>query len=540
MNKNEISYLEAWNYINQVNLKKSFDNNYTFPVKNDRAEIEIESYFKNISQYQSININKLDALSKTYLENLGFSLTYLDLNLSSIIRQSKLSKEKNNKSFSKQNRRSYSRVLEATKFQVSMAEEGYITAICPKTGKHVSSNKSIFFSEGYLFYRFVSSEVFYLITGDVWLEKAAFYFPSSDLIITLFPKKVDLIQNINKLKSFIVSNWDRVLKYTLCKDNPQTVVLVKSRHFAHHLWNELSGIYKLYESNCLTKIDKFLVVNEPLGFICDIFPEIPPDKIENLTRKEVSYKILENNYFVISLGHNFIKEKLASRVYKSAQKRCPKSFLMEIKESRKKNFPFFWVSIRTGSRTWISQVDGVVKIIKNLLNEFPELAVVIDGFSLPGTDKKKVNLQWQEIISREQKIVQEITSLLPSTVKVYNTVGCPLYESIVWAHNIDFYLTHHGTIQHKVGWTANKPGVVHTNTTILKLPLLSKPGTWERENGIVPVFVPERYVVDIDDKVRLRGRVIEKPSQASNYECDWRGVYKEVLKIAKSIENPNI
>ncbi len=305
------------------------------------------------------------------------------------------------------------------------------------------------------------------------------------------------------------------------------------------MWNELSGIYRLYEAGYLYKVDRFLVLNEPLGYIDEIFPEIPSEKVKWIKREELLEEILDNNYFVITFDYAFIRENLAERVYQTLLKKCSSALQSEVEKARKKHFPILWVSIRLGDRTWVSQVEGIANIIKNLWENFPNLAIVIDGFSLPESREGFVNPQHEATIKREKETVRTILSLLPPEIKVYDTVGCWLHESIVWAHAIDLYLAHHGTIQHKVGWTANKPGVVHTNRKILKQPLSSRAGAWERENGIVPVYVPKDYIVDINETVYRQGRWNSHP-HLKNYECDWKGVYEEVLKLALSIKDERV
>ena len=332
----------------------------------------------------------------------------------------------------------------------------------PTTGKVLKSSCSFVpgTNDSLVFYRFVGHEVFYLITGRpaFMFSKICLYFPRIELIVGLLPLPLSVKQKFNEFKTCMVTNWENVKSYIFSNRDAKIVAQVNTDHFAHHLMNDLSGIYKLYEAGSLGKIDKFLAIAEPLGQIDKIFSEIPSEKIERIQRKNIFEEVLKNNYFVVTVGLNNVKEDLANRIYQASLKYCSSTFLAEVEKAKKSHFPLLWVTIRLHNRTWVSQIQGIANLIKKLSEKFPNLGVVIDGFSLPYGFSGNPSIE--ETINQEKDTVRAIQSLLPSGIKVYDTVGCMLYESIIWAYSIDLYLSHHGTIQHKVGWTANKPGVV--------------------------------------------------------------------------------
>jgi hypothetical protein len=303
------------------------------------------------------------------------------------------------------------------------------------------------------------------------------------------------------------------------------------------MWNELSGIYRMYKSGNLSKIDEFWIVSEPVGPIEQIFPEIPLEKIKYVNRKNLSQEMLDNNYFSFRLGLNFITEDLANRIHQISIKLCSSNFLAKVEEIKKKHFPLLWISLRLYNRTWISQIEGIANIIKNLAKYFPNLGIVIDGFSLPYNFVS--NSSVQATIEQEQETVKNIKSLLLPDIQVYDTIGCMLYESIVWAYAIDLYFVHHGTIQHKVGWTANKPGVVHTSKNLLKKKksVLELPAYWARENGLAPVYISKDYITDYVDKVK---KPLARRAKMNNYDFDWKIAYEELLKLVLSLQSQKI
>jgi tetratricopeptide (TPR) repeat protein len=533
-------YLKIWETLNQLDLSSIAEENFDVPKKLDSREIE--RYFTETSQYKTINLSSLNEEDKQAIERAGLSLEYLKLNQLGAISQEGVISEKLTVSelaeqlnFSLQG----AEAIQRNRFQLTAIADGHIYAVCPSTGKILASNRSLVLQpqKGYgcIFYRFVGNEIFYLVTGGHWngFSKLYLYFPKTELIVVLFALPLADKQWIfNRFKTIMVANCKKIQSYLLKTGKPEIVTLVSWQQFAHHLWNELAGIHKLYKANLLNEVDRFLAVAEPLGQIDRIFPEIPSEKIQRIQEDLLFEEVLENNYFVTRVGHSFIQQELANRLYETSLKQCHPSFLAEVEEAKKKFFPLLWISIRLNNRTWVSQTEGIANIIKKLSEHFPNLGVVIDGFSLPCSFSK--SLAFQETIERETKMVRNIRSLLPSEIKIYDTVGCMLYESIVWAYAIDCYLAHYGTIQHKVGWTANKPGIVHTNRQTLKRSDYISVCSWARENSVMPIFIPESHITDVVENVKKDSK--DSKINLNNYDCDWRVMYEELFKLASSIK----
>ena len=540
--KNGETYLKIWNALNKTSLKTLDEESSYYPTEIARGMVN--QYFTQTSQYKIINLRALKEEDKRFIKSVGLSLSYLKLNRAGLITKEGVSLEESISHSAEFQEAEHlnlplpvAKAFQRTKFQLDMVEEGYIYAICPSTGRILRSNRSFVPGENdAVFYRFVGNEVFYLITGraDQGFSKLCLYFPRTELIVVLWYLLSNREQTFNHFKTHLVTNYERIKAYILNNRKPQKIALVTYPHFAHHLWNELSGIYKLYESNSWYKVDRFLVVSEPLGCIDEIFPEIPSQKIERIRWNEMIEEFLDNNYFCIRFGYNYIKEDLAHRIYQISLKKCSPAFLAEIEKAKQKHFPLFWISIRLGNRTWVSQTEGIANIIKSLSKQFPNLGVVIDGFSLPERRDGLIKPEHEATITKEKAVVRRILSLLTPEIKVYDTVGCMLYESIVWAHAIDLYLAHHGTIQHKVGWTANKPGVVHTNRRTLKTPVSKQSPSWARENVVVPIYIPKHHVRDVTENVEKP--LFNKRPNLDNYDCDWRVIYEELLKLALSIK----
>ncbi|MGB5593415.1 MAG: hypothetical protein WBM62_05185, partial [Crocosphaera sp.] len=537
-NSQSLEVEKIWKAINDNELIKTYQKETQII---DKKVVDTHPVIKDICQVFYLNqINNLDEIN---LQSLGISADYLRLNedwKSNEEQQIEMSQNDINDNV-------YKVFWEADKrnqFQLSSIDNKCLYAICPYTGNKISSDQSLLLLpqeyNAWVFYRFVSNQqIFYIVTGNPasGFSKYFIYFPKEEISIILsgnFPKNY-IQEAIKTFKVYVINNWKDIQTYL---NNPlpkKIAVPISFWHFAHHYWNELTGIYKLYENDALDKIDQFLVVTEHYGQIKDIFPEIPSNRLNKISLNDLSNEILTNNFFVVRVGANFIKEDLAKRIYKASLKQASPHFLSEIERIKEKHFPLLLVTIRLDTRVWVSQITGITNIVKKLAEEFPDIGLVIDGFSLPCG---LVGLSWfwaQKCIKIETEASLAIRSLLPSDIQVYDIIGSPLYENAIWAHTIDLYLAQHGSAQHKIGWIANKPGVIHTNQATFANPEFLLVATAARENSIEPIIIPKEYIIPIEKT--QKPNTSDKRKNLQNYDCNWEIMYHELLKLVHDIND---
>jgi hypothetical protein len=178
----------------------------------------------------------------------------------------------------------------------------------------------------------------------------------------------------------------------------------------------------------------------------------------------------------------------------------------------------FLIQIRSHNRIWLSQVEGTANIIKKLYVDYPNLAVVFDGWTrVDGVEDPDEEAQ----IQRDQVVVDRIISLIPSTIPVYSIVGSTVYETIMFTKAIDLYIGVTGsglTFQ----WIANNPGVVYMNTAMHKANIMSQ--VYLRENAIMPAIIPIDHIYNETNPADWN----------SNFDYNWQVIYDEVLKLLQS------
>ena len=531
LKKNPKVYQHIWNELNQSNLNNIDEAQLCYP--DNMRWGAATKYFTNQSKYRVIKLSALTEEDKLLLDNNNISLPNLKLMsndsykkqaqyLESLSPQTKQESQqyKKNQESSKSSRYRRDRLI----FQESMLETGYIYTVCPISGVTLKSNQSFLIGTQIGIYRFVGEKVFYLVASGVDFRKYFIYLPSLELIIQIgngYPEPVEIV---NRWKGFAVANWQEIIENLRCKKNRKESFVVLGgfvRFISHHMLNDLAGIQRFYPNGIKTlqQADKFLVgPYEYFGKIDEIFPDIPSDRVLRITEKEYSkipQEVLKNNYLALKLGDNFVLEDLAERMYNYSLGKCTEPFLSEVAKA-KHNFPLLWITIRAGSRAWISQVEGIANILKKLSLEFPKLGVVFDGVNY---------IAGETAISKELAVVDEIANLIPKQkISVYNSIGCMTYESVVWAKAIDFYIAPFGSGLTKVTYIANKPGIVHTNHTALNPKVINQ---WyngvQRENGIMPTYISRENINDIKGS--------GKAPIYDSYDLRWEVIYDEAMKI---------
>jgi len=546
--KEEEAYLNIWKALNQTKPNKN--------IFDDSKELQLEKakkYFMETSTTKVINLKNIKDNEKQFIENNGLSLNFVKLNKASLIDKNGVFQDEYIKDEEQEKTTQYHEIIKlhqkrAADFQQSMLRDGCVYAICPSTGKTLSSNVS--FPMGNLAkiakrniqkmalgcYRFVGNEVFYLVANREEFQKDFLYFPRINLVVHLSDSQNYHVAHIHEIisfwKAYLVVNSQSIYS-SIWSQTPKKILAVVgiSENIGHHVWNDLSGIMVTLKAGNLDKVGKFLVnVPEFFGPIDEIFPEIPSDKIKRIntleTKDGTHQEILTDNYFALRLASNFVQEELAQRIYQVCLKKCSSNTIATIENAKKKHFPLIWINIRTNQRKWVSQAEGIANIIQQIATDYPDLGIVFDGVSLRGEGEQAPNYREKALIEGEKIVVEQILALIPKSVTIYNNVPCLMYDSIAWASAVDFYISAFSGGIAKVTWIANKPGILHTSHTFMNLPAPHRAGTgFDRENAVVATFIGDRYIADVNGTV-------------DDYDLDWKIIHDEAVKMIASLLKP--
>ncbi|NES72574.1 MAG: hypothetical protein F6K24_48965 [Okeania sp. SIO2D1] len=351
--------------------------------------------------------------------------------------------------------------------------------------------------------------MFYIIVNNFIGAKAALYVPTLNICIA-FRKVVKNISNqIYKFQSYVVTNWKYVQNY-LENFNRSLVELYGTiGNLGHFLWQDITGIYYLYEQNLLDKIDYFCGGDSQYLNLLSIFPEIPEKKILNMSGMSDEDKfnlMLKNNFLCLRMTDTWIKQNVGNIIVQAAYNLCSPGFIEEVKKAQENNDLLLWINVRTHNKVWRDQDKNYAKIIAQLSNDFSHLNM---GIVFDGTPDAS-------------DCVKSIVEETQSQVNFYNTtLKIQLYETIVWASYIDAYIAVVGSGLVITSWLTDKPGVAHGDRAHL-----GQKCFWSevKESGVEPSFLNHQDIKQ------------SKKGAYQNYQLDWQIIYQKIFKILKKIE----
>ncbi len=423
-------------------------------------------------------------------------------------------------------------------FQKTMIEKGYIEAICPFSGKLLRTNISIVF-KWCCFYKFKSNKKNFWIVCAIPSQK----FSKQALILELPNQNLILIKKSTSYSHQTMKNIasDFLTSYKGLKGvsflgsfGKRKKCIVCDYSFFHLIWNELTGLEKLYKHNLLCNIDK-IIVRKTIFDLAYFFPNLA-SKLEYRSISDIKRLGGQCKFFFIRVGETFITQELIEKIYQYSYQNVSKDFLSKVAIFRKKYRLIVAISIRGEmTKLWRNQINGIATIINQLQEKYPDLGIVLDGFSI--TDDRNISL----IEEKQQAIAKEILFRVKKPESVWNTIGCVMFESIVLSRVIDTYLCTQGSQQHKWGWFGNKPGVIHgPKQRMLKAERFKV--TSPAYSIANPVFcfnvnsqeVCDLYKIDEDpEKLNLGNH--------QNYDFDWRLAYEKIdLILSKLADHKNM
>lgn len=424
-------------------------------------------------------------------------------------------------------------------FQLRAVRSGSLAARCPYTGRTFHSRHAFLAGAGApIFYRYEHQGVpFFLAVGipGIGYQKLYFYFPRLQAVVLIRSRAFWHGRgNLDALRAWLICNWQAVRDYVAAAQPPAATVVVDEPHFAHHLWNDLTGIDRLVGALSHTAMPPIVVCHEPFAPLQTIFPRLDPTSITRVRPEALPGDILRQHRFPLRVGANRIPPHLVDHLCRAAERLCNPDVLLAARQMRQRHWPILWVTIRTGNRTWVSQCTGIANLVNDLLQDYPRLALVIDGFCLP-QDQQSVDAKAQvRILAEEMRCVQAIRARLPAALPVRCNVGRTFAESVLFARVADCYLAHSGSLQHKIAWIANCPGVVHSNRADLEELKGSRHRALSaRPDAVLPVLLDPALVHDVEGAVAKHGD--KWGDTVSNYDFDYRIARDALLSIIPSI-----
>ena len=378
------------------------------------------------------------------------------------------------------------------KYQRDILNEGSFTVISPQSGRRVRVDQSVMLREG---------TAYLLPGGKTWLVTGPLQYghPLWELVSENDGQRHPLPNSGIAGRSASNRQIERLRNARPPVATGHPTLVIGNSNFAHHLWNELSALDEWLSAATDEMISRLSVTAfaEPLGPLDRLFPKL--GTVTDFVRQAPRSGCLDNGNLAVRVGARFVTERVRNVICGFCEQNAQQSAIAAARELLQDAWPRLWVSVRLGDRTIENQEDFIRAVMSELFHHFPEAAVLVDGFSYPFhffEDPRVSDAQKQNHARRvrdNDAFIDHIIARLKNefgervTSRICSDNGLALQDAITLGRLCDYYICHAGSLQHKIGWLHNPPGLIH-------LPINTRyRALWHSdqiENGKIPDLLP--------------------------------------------------
>ncbi|MBB2203207.1 hypothetical protein [Gluconacetobacter tumulisoli] len=386
-------------------------------------------------------------------------------------------------------------------FQADIITAGSFVVPSPYTGELLRSGASIIMPTREIFFRFPEEPRLLLASSNLGRG-----YPIVAVILVdlgVFIKMEERIWGIaNQHIQHVLAILDTPAWKTPCPTD-EVEILTGDSNFAHHAWNQLGALEAACELRGSRRPVPIYVSHQPLGSLDKLIPGFA-----NWPIRWVSTTIPEhlNNprKVIVAPGGMVVRESIKKRIYDYSLKSTSSRGWVAGRACAH-GYPVVWISIRSVNRTAHNQLDFLDSICTSIFSLHRRAVIIIDGTSLPHDLAGNINyagIGIEENAKRDAGVFNDLMERLqaansiPTNGRIINACGFDIIDSIFISHHVNFYICHHGTVQHKIGWLTDTPGIIHSNTRTIK----TRPGPWVAlQAGLesIPEYFPEYLIEDL-------------------------------------------
>lgn len=417
-------------------------------------------------------------------------------------------------------------------YQQQILDRGQFRVVCPRTGQslapdvcYVANNGDAAHGNIGIAYRFACDPAIWLLANSV---KDGF--PITE---AFQPAQGASLWSLGEAYFEENRAWKRQLRALeagLAGSTPPALslqephLLLGHPNFAHNLWNELAAVhaYAMGRPGAGADSKRVLRVKAIYEPLLPVEQLVAPASVSvtRLDRFEQLVGLQET--MVTRLGSTQIPSELRSKVtgllYEGRNRRLTNGVISALRDCQ----PVVWLSARLDARTPDNQQELLLRVIHAIAAAFPRAGFILDGFSYPddfereiyrqqaGTGPWRLLRKWTcsdgflsgAMRSRERAIsacTRRLQRILGRSIPnpVVNTTGMCLANAIAVGASADYYVCHGGTLQHKIAWLYNIPGIVHCNVPGLQAGVRE----WladQLEDGHRPSLISTQWVKDLE------------------------------------------
>jgi hypothetical protein len=364
-------------------------------------------------------------------------------------------------------------------FQRDIVQSGFFEVPSPFSGKPVASGDSIVLPDRATFYRFPDAPG--LLLGAANLGKGypivAIVLVDRSVLVHVGERLWGVTkQDVRDVKAILAGQ-----EWQIPRRAAECFILTGDCNFAHHVWNHLGALTEVARLRRGWPPTPVFVTFQPLGPIAALIPDIAGWPVQHIEAR-IPGSLNVPGRVVVNIGGTRVTNTVRRSVLRLARERAS-PLARDVAARLRSSFPVIWVSVRTSNRTPRNQADFIVALCKRVLTTYADAAILIDGHSYPedfdendSYDRHYTSACVANDTAEANRIIEEVVAsgLCGPSQAVINACGLNILSSIHLAARADFYVSHHGTVQHKIGWLTDVSGIVHSNPRNIAI----NPGPW--------------------------------------------------------------
>jgi tetratricopeptide (TPR) repeat protein len=347
-------------------------------------------------------------------------------------------------------------------------------------------------------YRYVIDEVGYWLITDLAAEGYPILAAYDEGTETLLDGAVNpdtdlngfLGQQVRDIRAVASSGMSRRLI-----PKPTVVLVSGFANYAHYMWNELPAMLEI-ERWTTTQISEIAVVYEPFGPFAQTirWPDAPP--IRSTSNFELQSAGKFHDKLLFTPGSRIVTSETRERL----RQVCAAHASGSVPDDR--GAFTIWISLRRMYRHATNLETLLASVIRRCEAAGLAIDIMLDGFSLPFDIAVNHRYAMDYYVHHRQLVEEQarafIAEMSPLSrhVRLLDTTWASLATAITLAARADFYICHHGTQQHKIGWMYDVPGLIHGNAHIAAQ---NPHGDWTQaqcDSPIRPEYIPAQFIGD--------------------------------------------
>lgn len=314
-------------------------------------------------------------------------------------------------------------------------ENGFYEASCPRSGRRLRSINTFLVSQPvgrpYVIVRFDGGEEpFYIVYCPYKSSRIGIYFPIREKIFATG----NIVSVIHYFRTWCIYFLSEVIAYLKSEKRKLCIPVNATTHWGHVFFNELPGLREAEEEGLLKNVEIWLDHGLAFGDMGRVSAGGDGRVVSRHDRISVFLHALQEKAFIVRPGvtRHVVDARVARLIRRFCEDEAARTdYGAEVRDQLVGRWPVLWLELRCGKhQRWLDQEREIVDLLATLKPRYPDLAVVLSGWSM----MQSFGPQDAANIHQELSLAGRLAAALPD-VPFMPIMGEQTWRKIVWALN---------------------------------------------------------------------------------------------------------